>query len=97
MEIISQQIATSNSQVEYRNIEHRSYTENVKLSSYGHQALPLTQPETTETHVVKHPDTKIVHHPSPIYVKRPPTYVTINHPDIVIEPVNKLSNNGRIQ
>lgn len=68
--------------------------ENVKLASYGQQmqpsqALPATQPETTETRIIKHPDEKIVHHPSPIYVKRPPTFVTINHPDIVIEPVSE--------
>lgn len=63
--------------------------ENVKLSSYGPQMqLPAQQPETAETRIVKYPDEKIVHHPSPIYVKRPPTFVTINHPDIVIEPVN---------
>lgn len=67
--------------------------ENVKQGSYGHQmqlprALPVKQPEITETRIIQHPDEKIVHHPSPIYVKRPPTFVTINHPDIVIEPVN---------
>lgn len=96
-EIFSQQSTMINNQVGYRNVEHRTYLENVKLSSYGHRmapALPDTNPnhqqtETTETRIIKHPDEKIVHHPSSIYVKRPPTYVTINHPDIIIEPVNK--------
>lgn len=95
-ENLTQQSATLNTQVDYRNVEHRSYVENVKLSSYGHQ-MPQALPETTEnqrksgiteTRIIKHPDEKIVHHPSPIYVKRPPTFVTINHPDIIIEPVN---------
>lgn len=50
-------------------------------------AIPMKEPETRQTHITKHPDQKIIHHPSPIYVKRPPTFVTINHPDIIIEPV----------
>lgn len=93
-EIFSQQSATLNTQVDYRNVEHRSYVENVKLSSYGHQMPHETtenqrQSGVTETRIIKHPNENIVHHPSQIYVKRPPTYVTINHPDIVIEPVNE--------
>lgn len=75
----------------YRNIEQRSLNENVRLASYGPQPLQdVRQPEIAETRIIKHPDEKIVHNPSPIYVKRPPTFVTINHPDIVIEPVRQL-------
>lgn len=88
--IVSQQGAIINGQVAYSNVQHRSYTENVKRSSYDRQIqLPQTlsrQPTQAETRIIKHPDEKIVHHPSPIYVKRPPTFVTINHPDIIIEP-----------
>ncbi|XP_037030034.1 uncharacterized protein LOC119069918 [Bradysia coprophila] len=85
---LTQQIGILNRQLAYRDIEQRSFNENVRLASYRSQMQQpqLQQTEPTETRIIKHPDEKIVHHPSPIYVKRPPTFVTINHPDIVIEP-----------
>ncbi|KAJ6638685.1 Chorion protein S38 [Pseudolycoriella hygida] len=73
----------------YKNVQHSSYMDNLRLRSFAQRMQHLQtnkQSEIRETHVIKHPDEKIVHHPSKIYVKRPPTFVTINHPDIVIEP-----------